>query len=1048
MSGYRKDDQSHDVYYAELCCVSNFSFHFGASHPEEMIERAARLGYDAIALTDECSLAGAVRALTASEQHGIKLILGTRITLVEGPTVVVLARNRAGYTQLCRLITRGRNCLHKGQYRLARADLNELGAHDCWLVVLPDYARAPEPALHDLLGWLSVERPHAGCLALALHRGPHDALHVERLYTLGSRHGLPVVAVGDACMHARSRLMLQNVFTALRLHTTVQAAGQRLAANGERYLRARHTLAAIYPAETLARTRRIVDGCHFNLRDIRYDYPHEAIPPGMTSSQFLRAEVEKGAVTRWPSGISHRVRQRIEDELSVIEELGYPHYFLTVYDIVREARRRAILCQGRGSAANSAVCFCLGITDVDPARHELLFERFISRERNEPPDIDVDFEHARREEIIQHIYAKYGRHRAALAATVIRYRPRSAMRDVGRAMGLSADQIDVVASELSQRADDGSLAEQLAARGVPLDADLLPRILSLVDTLLGFPRHLSQHVGGFVLSQPPLAELVPVEKAAMAERTIIQWDKDDLEAVGLMKIDVLALGMLSCIRRCFDLIQGYTGRLLSMAGIPGRDPSTYAMIQAADTIGVFQIESRAQMTMLPRLRPEKFFDLVVEVAIVRPGPIQGGMVHPYLAARQKTPDQIVYPSEALRGVLERTLGVPIFQEQVMKIAIVAAGFTGDEANGLRKSMAAWKKQGGLEPWRDRLKRGMAERGYDDAFAERIFEQIKGFGSYGFPESHAVSFALLVYVSAYLKCHYPAAFTAALLNSQPMGFYAPAQLVRDARRHGVTVRPPDVRYAAVECTLESVPGAPATRQTRPALRLGLNRVKGLSPVSAERIVAARAAGAFTSIADLVQRARLDHRARNALARADALIGLAGHRHAAQWQIAATEVQNDLFADIEPPPEPAVTLPEPTEATGIMADYHSTGLTLRRHPLALIRRDLAALGAMTAAVFNRLHHGAHAEVAGIATMRQRPGSAKGVTFVTLEDETGTINIIVRREVLARFRVIVLSARLMRVRGIMQRAGTVMHCLAHEIIDETNRLGQLQTRSRDFR
>ena len=1031
--------------YAELCCVSNFSFHRGASHPEELIIQAAVLGYRALALTDECSLAGAVRGWMAAEKHDMKLILGSRFTLTENVTLVALVRNREGYTQLCRLITAARRASDKTSYRLSLADLVSHDLSCCWLLVLPAYAEPPSSALHALLAELVCRYPRSTRLALALHRGAMDALHVERLCGLRMRYGVPIAAVGNVHMHCRSRLVLQDVFTALRLHTTVAGAGTALSPNGERYLRPRTDLARLYPAEMRAQSCRIADDCMFNLRDIEYDYPAELVPAGQTSSSHLRNLVEKGAVKRWPEGVFSAVREQIEKELTLIEAMGYPHYFLTVHDIVREARARAILCQGRGSSANSVVCYCLGITEVDPGRHELLFERFISESRNEPPDIDVDFEHSRREEIIQYIYAKYGRGRAALAATVIRYRPRSAMRDVGRALGLSADQIDVVAGELSRRADDGSIAEQLAERGVRLDARLLQRMLGLVDTLMGFPRHLSQHVGGFVLSQRPLEELVPVENAAMPDRTIIQWDKDDLEAVGLMKIDVLALGMLSCIRRCFDLIAGHTGRLLSMAGIPARDSATYAMIQAADTIGVFQIESRAQMTMLPRLKPARFFDLVVEVAIVRPGPIQGGMVHPYLKAREN-PTDVTYPSEALRGVLARTLGVPIFQEQVMKIAMVAADFTGDEANGLRKSMAAWKKDGGLEPWRERLKSGMRANGYDERFADRIFEQIKGFGSYGFPESHAVSFALLVYVSAYLKCHYPAAFAAALLNSQPMGFYAPAQIVADARAHGVAVRAPDVRYSEVESRLESRPGEAAHPVQRPVLRLGLDRIKGLSEAAAARIVGARCERGFIDIADLVTRATLDKRARDALARADALSGLAGHRHQAQWQSAAAAVHDDLFADIRPV-EDEVALPAPAEGADITADYNSTGLTLRRHPLALMRADLARLGVMRGTAFKRLDHQASAHVAGIVTLRQRPGSAKGVTFITLEDETATINVIVRREVLARFRVAVLSARLLRVVGVMQRAGAVTHCLAHEIVDESARLGSLKTRSRDF-
>lgn len=1042
-----KNNYSHEIYYSELCCISNFSFHRGASNPHELVERAAALGYRALALTDECSMAGAVQALQAAEAHHLHLILGSRFALADDVTLIVLARHDEGYTQLCRLITQARRKTTKGQYALDQHSLEAQALDDCWLLVLPAYDQSPSPTLRALLGWLATCHPNNSRIALALHQGARDAAHTDHLYTLRAWYGLPIVAVGDVHMHSRGRRALQDVFTALRLKTTVAQTGRALAANGERYLRPLDILGTLYPADALAETQRIAQSCTFNLRNIRYDYPAELVPAGQTSSEFLREKVEKGLATRWPDGVSFRIRRQIIRELRMIDDMNYPHYFLTVHDIVAYARCQGILCQGRGSSANSVVCYCLGITEVDPTQHELLFERFISKERDEPPDIDVDFEHERREEVIQYIYGKYGRRRAALAATVIRYRPRSAMRDVGRAMGLSADQIDVLAGELSQRRDDGTLEEQLAARGVSLDATLLHQILVLVDTLLGFPRHLSQHVGGFVLSQQPLEELVPVENAAMVDRTIIQWDKDDLEAVGLMKIDVLALGMLSCIRRCFDLIAGYTGYLWRMATIPGGDQATYDMISSADTVGVFQIESRAQMSMLPRLRPQQFFDLVVEVAIVRPGPIQGGMVHPYLKAREH-PERITYPSKALEGVLKRTLGVPIFQEQVMKIAMVAAGFSGDEANGLRRSMAAWKKKGGLEPWRDRLKSGMVDNGYKADFADRIFEQIKGFGSYGFPESHAVSFALLVYVSSYLKRHYPAAFCAALLNSQPMGFYAPAQLVRDARGHGVDVRPPDVRFSDWDSSLESTPGMPLlANDPNPALRLGLRQIKGLAPEASQRIVAARQQAPLADIQDLVNRARLDRRARDALARADALAGLAGHRHQAQWQIAAASVHDDLFAGLDAP-EPAVSLPTPREGADIVADYQYTGLSLRRHPLALLRPRLHQAGAMNAQQFSQCRQGQSVHVAGIVTMRQRPGSAKGVAFVTLEDETGYVNVVVRPETLAEYRIAVLSARLLRVIGTMQRVGSVQHCVAHQVIDETLWLGNLKTRSRDFR
>ncbi|WP_293619702.1 error-prone DNA polymerase [Salinisphaera sp.] len=1040
------DDSTALPAYAELCCVSAFSFQRGASTPEELVTRAAQLEYDAIALTDECSLAGAVRALQAAEACGMKLILGSRFVLDNGVTLVVLVRNRDGYKRLCQLITTARRRSAKGRYEIGLADLQAASLADCHLLVLPDYDQPPTPALCNVLGWLASHWPRHAHIALALHRQARDMTHRRRLDRLRRQYGLALVAVGDVHMHRRSRRALQDVFTALRLGQTVASAGQALFANGERYLRPRSTLAALYPADSLAAATRIAALCEFSLRDIHYDYPSELVPAGESALSHLKHLVAEGSRRRWPEGPSAAVRDQIDKELELIAKKNYPHYFLTVHDIVAEARRRDILCQGRGSAANSVVCFCLGITEVDPLRHDMLFERFISSERNEPPDIDVDFEHERREEVIQYIYAKYGRRRAALAATVIHYRPRSAMRDVGRALGLSVDQIDTLARALSRRSDDGSLADQLDERGIDIDEAQLNRILVLVDTLIGFPRHLSQHVGGFVLSEVPLEELVPVENAAMPNRTIIQWDKDDLEAVGLMKIDVLALGMLSCIRRCFDLIESHTGQRLSMAALPGDDPETYDMICQADTVGVFQIESRAQMTMLPRLRPRQFFDLVVEVAIVRPGPIQGGMVHPYLLNREKPPEQVHYPSDALRGVLERTHGVPIFQEQVMKIAMVAANFSPGEADGLRRSMAAWKRKGGLEPWRERLKQGMRANGYKDEFADRIFEQIKGFGSYGFPESHAVSFALLVYVSSYLKCHYPAAFSAALLNSQPMGFYAPAQLVADARKHGVEVRKPDVRYSCWDSTLEDDPGVAPLPDVWPALRLGLRLIKGFSERAAEQLLAARAESAFVDVNDLVQRAALDRRARDALARADALEGLAGNRHNAQWQIAGARRRDDLFAGLDAPEDP-IALPEPAEGTDIISDYANLGLTLRRHPLALLRETLSRKGVLQARSFNRLADQQPAHVAGLATIRQRPGSAKGTTFVTIEDETGPVNVVIWPSVFAQYRVAVTSARLLRVIGHMQRAGPVTHCVARHIVDDSALLGALSVRSRDF-
>ncbi|MFN2300872.1 MAG: PHP domain-containing protein, partial [Gammaproteobacteria bacterium] len=759
--------------FAELHCVSNYSFLRGASHPEELIERAQQLGYRALAVTDDCTVGGLVRAHTAAKRTGIKLVCGSEFTLECGTRIVALVPDRAGWAELCALITRGRRAAEKGRYALTRGDVEEL-LQRCLVILCPT-----APTLEDSCEWVAGAFPGRAWLAVELHAGADDAQRLALLQRTAARHRLSAVAAGDVHMHRRGRRVLQDIVTAIRHRCTVAQAGARLFASGERHLRTLERLSGIYPAPLLAETVRIADQCRFSLDELRYEYPEEVVPPGFTPAGWLRRLTDAGLQRRWPDGAPAAVRAQVDDELALVTELGYEPYFLTVYDVVRFARERGILCQGRGSAANSAVCYCLGITEVDPSRMNMLFGRFISRERAEPPDIDVDFEHERREEVIQYIYSRYGRERAALAAVVITYRPKSAMRDVAKALGYDAANADAPA------------ARQLAA---------------LARALHGFPRHLSQHVGGFVIARGPLHELVPVENAAMADRTVIQWDKYDIDALGLLKVDVLALGMLTAIRRTLDML-GCT-----MQQVPTDDAATWRMIQHADTIGVFQIESRAQMSMLPRLKPACFYDLVIEVAIVRPGPIQGNMVHPYLARRAgKVP--VEYPSPELKRVLERTLGVPIFQEQVMELAMVAAGFTAGEADELRRAMAAWKRSGGLEPFEQRLKQGMMERGYTEAFAATVYGQICGFGEYGFPESHSASFALLVWVSAWLKCHHPAAFTAALVNSQPMGFYAPAQLVQDARRHGVEVRPVCVHHSDWDCTLEPATGGPA-------LRLGL------------------------------------------------------------------------------------------------------------------------------------------------------------------------------------------------------------------------------------
>jgi len=1052
--------------YAELHCLSNFTFLRGASHPEELVARAHALGYAALAITDECSLAGVVRAHLAARDVGLKLLIGTEITLSEetggpGTKLVLIAQDRAGYGNLSELVSRGRRNARKGAYRLTRLDL-DAGLPGCLALLVPCADCAGEAALAHTR-WLAERFPGRAWIAAELLCGPDDRAVLAGLRTLARAANLPLVAAGDVHMHVRSRRRLQDALTAVRLGRPVRACGKMLHPNAERHLRLRVRLAQRYPAALLAETLRVAERCAFSLDELRYEYPEELVPAGETPASHLRKLTEAGLAWRFPHGVPPHVRTQIEHELALVAELAYEPYFLTVHDIVRFARDRGILCQGRGSAANSAVCYALGITEVDPARMSMLFERFISRERNEPPDIDVDFEHQRREEVIQYIYAKYGRDRAALTATVITYRAKSAVRDLGKALGLEPRQVDRLAGSLAWWDGRRALPERLREAGFDPASPVIGRLVELVGTLAGFPRHLSQHTGGFVIARDRLSRLVPIENAAMPERSVIEWDKDDLDALGLLKVDVLALGMLSAIRRALDLAGRYRGRRLTMADVPAEDPGVYEMIQHADTIGVFQIESRAQMSMLPRLRPASFFDLVIEVAIVRPGPIQGGMVHPYLRRRAGL-EPVSYPSEAVRAVLERTLGVPIFQEQVMSLAVVAAGFTPGEADRLRRAMAAWRRKGGLEPFERRLKEGMRTRGYTEEFADQIYRQILGFGEYGFPESHSASFALLVYVSAWLKRYEPAAFCAALLNSQPMGFYAPAQLVQDARRHGVEVRPADVTVSDWECTLEksearevrseeenrnpsslltpcsSPPSAP------PAVRLGLLMVKGLPQLSAERIVRARAERAFESVADLARRAELDRRDLKCLAAADALAALSGHRRIAHWQIAGLETAPVILRDA-PVHEADPMLPAPTEGESLVADYASLGLTLGRHPLALLREHLARQRLATAAEIRAMPHGRFARAAGIVTGRQRPDTASGVVFVTLEDETGHVNVVVWRALGERQRRELLGSRLMAVHGVIEREGEVVHLVARKLVDESALLGRLVTRSRDF-
>ena len=1021
--------------YAELHCVSNFTFLRGASHPEELVERAAELGYAGLALTDECSLAGVVRAHSAGRELPIKLIIGSEFELQDGLKIVVLAPNREAYAALSAFISRGRRAAEKGTYHLTREDVDrDLGSSACLILWLPGEAA-------DLRAgaWLKERFPRCLWLAAELLVTGRDTELLHRWRMCAGQLDIPMVASGNVHMHRRARRALQDTVTAIRLKTPLEKAGFGLYSNGERFLRPIDELARLYPEDLLRETLAIAERVDFSLGELRYEYPHELIPTGETPASHLRNLTEQGMRWRWPQGVPPHVVELVEHELELIADLDYEPYFLTVHDIVRFARTEGILCQGRGSAANSAVCYCLGITEVDPARMAMLMERFISKERNEPPDIDVDFEHERREEVIQYIYRKYSRERAALAATVISYRPRSAVRDVGKALGLEELQVRALAKSVQWWDGRRIAAERIEEAGFDPNSPIVRRLIGLVNDLVGFPRHLSQHVGGFVISQGPLSELVPIENAAMADRTVIQWDKDDLEDLGLLKVDVLGLGMLSAIRRSLDLIRNFHGREFTMANLPAEDPAVYEMICRADTVGVFQIESRAQMAMLPRLRPRCYYDLVIEVAIIRPGPIQGDMIHPYLR-RRNGKEPVTYPSPEVERVLKRTLGVPIFQEQVMQLAMVAAGFTPGEADRLRRAMAAWRRRGGLEIFERRLTQGMAERGYSAEFAERIFNQIKGFGEYGFPESHAASFALLVYVSAWLKHHEPAVFFCALLNSQPMGFYAPAQLVRCATGHGVEVRPVDVNCSEWESTLER------NAQGKPVLRMGFRLVKGLAEHAARRVTEARHQGSFASVHDLAERTGLDRRDLDALAGGDALSALAKHRHRAHWDVSGTQAPTPLFGRMRIA-EGIPMLKAPTEGEEIISDYRHLGLSLRRHPLALLRRRLNVLGLKTASQVAQLSHGTAVCAAGLVITRQRPSSAAGVTFVTIEDETGYLNLVVWERVAERQRQILLGAALLGVRGEVQKEGEVVHVVARRLTDHSALLGALPTRSRDF-
>ncbi|MBU7442831.1 error-prone DNA polymerase [Paraburkholderia fungorum] len=1183
--------------YAELHCLTNFSFLRGASHPHELVVQAMSCGYSALAITDECSLAGVVRAHMAvkeieqererqqkerdakakaaqagasleeaakstaikpadsqqettqqettqqetAEQEALKpiphLIIGSELNLTDDAgepfcTLIALATNRNGYGNLSELITLARSRADKGSYRLSPSDFTDSLPHlehlkalpDCVLILVPQRTATLSHTLR-CAHWLASFAPQRSWIALELWQTGSDDLQIDALRMISNASGLPLVAAGGVLMHVRSRKPLQDTLTAIGLVTPLSACGHALEANAERHMRTRVRLGKLYPRDTLEETLRIAALCRFSLDELQYEYPEELVPSGESPSSYLRKLVMAGAMERWPKGMDLKRINQIEKELQLIADLKYEKYFLTVQDIVSFARSRNILCQGRGSAANSIVCYCLHVTEIDPVNMNMLIERFISRARNEPPDIDIDFEHQRREEVIQYIYGKYGRHRAALTATLITYRARSALKDVGKALGLEASLIERISK--SQQWWDGTdaVAKYLAEAGFAANSHITQNLIRLTKELRDFPRHLSQHVGGFVIAKDRLSRLVPIENATMKDRSVIEWDKDDIDALKLLKVDVLALGMLSAIRRSLEFVALRRGLpKFRMQDIPREDRAVYEMCGHADTIGVFQIESRAQQSMLPRLKPNKYYDLVIEVAIVRPGPIQGGMVHPYLRRKQGL-EAVDYAKEELRPVLERTLGVPIFQEQVMHLAMVAAKYTGEQADQLRRAMAAWRRSGNLTKHQKDLTDRMSARGYEKEFIDRICKQIEGFGEYGFPESHAASFALLVYLSAWLKRYEPAAFLAGLLNSQPLGFYSPSQLVQDARRHGVQVLPPDVtlsdwestfeqrghegqRISSSETYLRRQQGVLSAQQFRdlslrrftvartirraakqltarvfqasktygargPAVRIGMHLIKGLSQVAAERIMAARCDAPFTDVDDLTRRAALTRRDLEALAAANALVSIAGHRREAWWAVTAQHAVPRLLRDA-PIAETPLALPQATESREIVDDYASIGLTLNRHPLALLRERLARQRFRTAAELAVCRHGTVARACGIVTVRQRPGTANGTVFVSIEDETGSINVIVWPSLVEKQRKVLLGSSLLAVYGVLQRddgvstggdstgnaadmnqagkakrkqKGEVIHLVAHRLEDHSEWLGELATASRDF-
>ncbi len=1037
--------------YAELHCISNFTFLRGASHPGELIKKANELGYDALAITDECSLSGVVRAHIEAKSLDIKLIIGSEIKLNDDLNLVFLIQNIRGYENLSQLITRGRRAAQKGSYKLTRSDIAN-GLAGCIVLWHPQELNRKDGI------WLAKTFPNKIWISVRKLANSSDNYQMYRSINFAKQINLPCVATGYVHMHEPNRQQLQDVLTAIRLGTSVAKVGYRLHQNGEHHLRHTGAIETLYPKKLIEESITIADTCSFSLDDLQYKYPNEVVPKNKKAGEYLHALAKKGLINRFQKlgqSVPKKVIAMMNHEISLISELRYEHYFLTVHDIVNFAKTKGILCQGRGSAANSVVCFALGITEVDPSKSELLFERFISKERSEPPDIDVDFEHNRREEVIQYIYKKYGRDRAALTATVVTYRMKSAIRDIGKSLDIKIEKIEkLIKTEPSSWWGKSEKTKIFKKSGFNPNAPSTKKLIELVELIIGFPRHLSQHVGGFVISHRPLSLLVPIENTAMmkfpnklkefesndtqANRTIIQWDKNDLDALNILKIDILSLGMLSVISQSLELISNLRKTKFELEDIPQDDTNVYNMISKADTLGIFQIESRAQMTMLPRLKPKNFYDLVIQIAIVRPGPIQGGMVHPYLRRRQGI-EKISYPSLIVKKILERTLGVPIFQEQVMQIAITAAGFSPGEADQLRRSISGWRSRSHLDNFRTRLRKGMQTRGYDQQFITQVFNQILGFGEYGFPESHAASFALLVYASAWLKYHYPSTFLTALLNSQPMGFYAPSQLIQDARKHNVVVEPADVLVSDWDSTLELKSSGKVK-----AVRLGLRIIKGLSKKGAYKLIYARNKDNVKTIRSLLNKAQLSSLDLESLAAADTLSS-SNNRRTAMWLVSGIEKSIPLFKN-ECHKDDKVYLKPLTEGENIIADYKSVGFTLRNHPLKLIRPSLTRLGTICANSIKHVHT-KNIRISGIVISRQKPSSAKGVLFITLEDETGFANIIVWPKVAIKFHQLLRVSQLMIVEGYIQKENEVIHIIANRIEDHSKLLGKLVTKSRDF-